>query len=87
MPTVHEKQKAARYKEKLEDQGGRCAICTCDEFDNKRKLAQDHNHLTGRPRGLLCNRCNAGIGLFLERIELLEMAIRYLKRYEGCKHM
>ncbi len=40
----------------------------------------DHNHNTGKVRGLLCNNCNAGIGLFQDSIKILEKALLYLKK-------
>jgi hypothetical protein len=57
-------------------QGGTCAICHKPPY--KKKLAVDHNHLTGKIRGLLCTRCNIGIG-YLATPELLELAANYLR--------
>jgi hypothetical protein len=58
-------------------QGEVCAICkspcTCG-----RSLAVDHDHGTGKVRGLLCSRCNRGIGLFMESATHLAAAIDYL---------
>jgi hypothetical protein len=64
------------YIVRLESQQGVCAICglTCT-----RALAVDHNHLTGKVRGLLCNNCNRGIGHLKDSTLLLEKAIKYLK--------
>jgi hypothetical protein len=53
---------------------GRCAICGRDE-----KLVIDHCHATGKVRGLLCQRCNKAIGLFLEDCSSMEAAVRYLR--------
>jgi hypothetical protein len=41
-------------------------------------LFVDHQHSTGRVRGLLCARCNTGIGLFDESVDLMGRAIKYL---------
>jgi len=41
-------------------------------------LAIDHNHLTNKVRGLLCNKCNQGIGFFNDNVHLLSEAIKYL---------
>ena len=63
------------------EQGGVCAIC-CKDNSGKR-LCIDHCHSTGNVRGLLCNRCNAGIGMFLDDTELLASAILYLTEPSG----
>lgn len=47
---------AERYAEILKQQGGRCAICR--NVPRTIRLAVDHDHQTGEPRGLLCKRCN-----------------------------
>ena len=67
------------YNNLLEKQNHCCAICKKHENDNKRDLAVDHNHKTGKVRGLLCINCNRLIGYSKDNIETLENAIRYLK--------
>ncbi len=52
----------------------KCAIC-----NDKVKLRLDHDHLTGRIRGLLCDRCNLGIGVFKDDPTILQAAIKYLQ--------
>ncbi len=59
-------------------QNGVCAICKNPE-PAKRALAIDHNHQTGKIRGLLCTRCNQGIGCFVDQPLILEAAIKYLQ--------
>lgn len=55
----------------------------CDICNSDIKLHVDHDHLTGRIRGVLCANCNRGIGLFRDNKELLAKAIKYLdKEYE-----
>src|SRR5439155_17131333 len=51
------------YDAFLAKQGFKCAICgnPCENF--KRSLSVDHNHDTGKNRGLLGLRCNAGVGV------------------------
>lgn len=65
------------YDELLKKQNGVCAICS--GRDEKKELAVDHDHTTGKIRGLLCSNCNPGIGFMKDSIELLEKAIAYLK--------
>ena len=69
----------AQYDEMLTKQGCRCSICNSP--DSKRqgqRLMVDHCHETGKVRGLLCNPCNAAIGLLGDNISTLQKAINYL---------
>lgn len=67
------------YEEAYIKQDGKCAICGC-KLNSSRytRFAGDHNHRTGKLRGLLCTNCNTALGLFKDSIERLEMAKRYL---------
>ena len=67
-----------QYQEILSQQGSRCAICKIHESKLTKSLCVDHDHNTGRVRGLLCQTCNDGIGRFDDNIELLKVAIDYL---------
>src|ERR1035437_2044813 len=62
-------------------QDNRCAIC--NELFIKDGWAHcDHEHVTPpKPRGLLCNRCNVGIGMLLESPERCETAAAYLRNW------
>lgn len=65
-------------------QGGRCAICNTDNPGTRRngKIVRwhvDHCHSTGKVRGLLCVKCNTGLGNFKDSIDTLERAISYLR--------
>lgn len=69
----------ADYEQMLVEQDGRCAICGQPPKD--RRLAVDHDHETGRVRGLLCyGHCNRAIGLLRDNPELLRRAAEYLER-------
>ena len=64
------------YDKLFEQQGGVCKICG---KNGARALALDHDHSTGLVRGLLCGRCNLGLGHFRDNVVLLQSAIRYLE--------
>lgn len=57
-----------------------CAICGTHESQEGRALAIDHCHVSGKPRGVLCGRCNKGLGLFYDNPELLRNAADYIER-------
>ena len=59
-----------------------CDICQ-QECPTGKSLAFDHDHETGEIRGLLCNKCNRGLGMFNDSVKLMEIATEYLK---GAKH-
>ena len=50
------------YEAMLEGQGGGCALCGWKPKPHHKRLAVDHDHKTGRVRGLLCHMCNRGLG-------------------------
>lgn len=59
----------------------RCAICDRPETQTRR-LDIDHCHKTNKIRGLLCNLCNQGLGLFKDSISSLISAVKYLETTE-----
>lgn len=64
------------YNERLKRQNYGCAIC--GESNGSRVMFVDHDHETGKVRGLLCVRCNSAIGLFYDDIKKLAKAIEYI---------
>src|SRR5437016_9281213 len=66
------------YETMLEAQGGVCAICK--EKPKGSRLAVDHLAGTDNVRGLLCNRCNLGLGHYKDDPDLLKAAIEYLQQ-------
>ncbi len=69
----------ADYDGMLEAQSGKCAICSADEpGGNAAYWHVDHDHSTGRVRGLLCARCNIGLGYFQDDPQRLAAAGAYL---------
>lgn len=61
----------------LAAQKGRCAICRTDNWGKKGPHI-DHCHYSSLVRGLLCNHCNVGLGMFKDDPGLLEAAKLYL---------
>lgn len=76
-----------QYEEMETAQNHVCAICSKKERNVDRntqlprRLAVDHDHGTGKVRGLLCADCNKGLGHFYDNPELLELAIAYLRKH------
>ncbi|MGH7383314.1 MAG: endonuclease VII domain-containing protein [Candidatus Methylomirabilales bacterium] len=68
---------AEEYRSLFDLQNGLCAICR--EPPGDQSLAVDHDHNTGKVRGLLCKNCNLGIGNFRDDAQLLISAIEYLE--------
>jgi hypothetical protein len=74
------------YQQMLADQGGVCAICQqeCNRSTTER-LCVDHDHATGYVRGLLCFKCNTGLGRFNDDLAFLSRAIDYLRRAQAVE--
>ena len=66
------------YARMLEDQNGLCGICARTEILSHKTLAVDHDHKTGRVRGLLCHMCNRSLGQFGDDLVGLMRVIAYL---------
>lgn len=89
MPTMQSRDKHLRqrygfdhaeYERLLMMQGGCCAICdTTEPGKGFRHFHIDHNHTSGRVRGLLCARCNQAVGLFKEDKKSIQRALSYLE--------
>jgi hypothetical protein len=66
----------------LHEQDGGCAICGATEGDSSKKnLCVDHDHNTGKVRGLLCTACNHVIGRFEDDVNRLRRAADYIERH------
>jgi hypothetical protein len=78
------KLKAQDYYDLLDKQNNVCAICKNPETQLKKNykkvkmLSVDHCHRTGKIRGLLCHKCNTGLGSFMDSIKNLKSAVDYL---------
>jgi hypothetical protein len=84
--TIKLRYMRARYGLTIEEydaivaaQDGLCRICRKTPNGRWKRLAVDHDHSTGRVRGLLCHACNAGLGHFRDSVESLRAAISYLE--------
>lgn len=85
--TTQAYQRLRRYQMTLEDfdalfasQRGRCAICDGPlQLDQKRGLCVDHDHGTGRVRGLLCWHCNIALGHLDDDPDRCARAAEYLR--------
>lgn len=70
----------ADYDQLLVAQGNACAICLRLPEDGQwKRLKVDHNHATGKIRGLLCHHCNVALGHFGDSQILLQHAQHYLQ--------
>lgn len=69
------------FKKLEAEQNGTCLVCGSGPNGRyAQNLVVDHNHETGKIRGLLCDTCNRAIGLLGDDPELLEKAASYLRR-------
>lgn len=65
------------YDNMVKQQGGVCALCgRADPYG--RNLAVDHDHDTGKIRGLLCTHCNFALGLVRDDVSVLQKMVEYL---------
>ena len=69
-----------KFDEMDKCQSGRCAICG-DPWSAAPQI--DHDHTTGKVRGLLCGRCNRAVGLLRDDWRLAEKAQQYLQAYDN----
>lgn len=75
------------YELLLNAQAGVCATCSRPEIRTKNrktdKLSVDHDHKTGKVRGLLCYKCNVALGMVSDSIDRLKSLISYLERHNA----
>jgi hypothetical protein len=73
-----------QYDEMLLNQDGKCAICATDNPGGANNTFHiDHDHETGRVRGLLCHKCNRSIGFLGDNAVGVARALAYLQRSES----
>jgi len=89
-----QKRKKAMLKEKFnmtvdqwdklyENQAGKCDICGTHQSELRRALAVDHDHVTNKVRGLLCDSCNNGLGRFKDSSDICLKASEYLNKFKN----
>lgn len=66
------------YENMYTNQKGKCSICGGQP--KRKNLSVDHCHKTSKVRGLLCEKCNVGLGSFGDNITFLKNAILYLEK-------
>lgn len=75
------------YGQMLVAQGGKCAICGQENAGTRngeaKAFAVDHDHKTGKIRGLLCESCNQGIGKLKDDPALLRKAADYIEKHSA----
>lgn len=67
-----------QYLDLIADQEYKCMICECELADP----CVDHDHQTGRVRGIICRSCNTIIGIAKDSPELLRRAAVYVEKRE-----
>lgn len=72
-----------QYDQMFEKQNGTCLLC--NKIEIGKRLAVDHDHETGKIRGLLCQRCNCVLGLADENIDLFYKLINHILGEESCR--
>lgn len=81
---ICKKKYGITFTEAVRRFGDRCNLCglTAEEvgLGRVKRLHIDHCHATGKVRGLLCIKCNTGLGCFNDDLDLLRAAGRYLRR-------
>ena len=77
---------AKGYKDMLIKQEYKCAICGINHLEwqastaNGKQFCVDHNHKTGKVRGLLCGNCNRGIGCLQDNSKIVRLAYKHLTK-------
>ena len=67
------------YEEMYADANGCCQVCGISEELNNKRLAVDHDHKTGKVRGLLCGKCNTALGQLDDNLIKISSLYSYLK--------
>lgn len=68
-----------KYQQLLDQQNYSCAICNTHESKFKKALSLDHDHSTGKARGLLCDNCNRALGYLKESETIVNNLLTYIR--------
>lgn len=76
------------YEELVKKQNGVCAACFSPEIHKANHtdvitLAVDHDHDSGKTRGLLCMKCNRALGLLDDSADVIEALLEYRKKFKN----
>ena len=71
-----------QYNQMFQEQNGCCLTCGVHQSEVKHVFHVDHNHETGKVRGILCFRCNAALGNLGDNVDTLKAMIKYLEANE-----
>lgn len=69
----------AIYNKMFKEQEGCCGICKRHQSEFDSRLVVDHNHETGKVRGLLCFQCNTALGLLKENKQSVMNMVIYIQ--------
>ena len=77
-----------QYEQMLIEQNLSCKICGTNQLEFKKRLHVDHDHISGKIRGLLCLRCNHMLGNAKDNDVILDAASEYVKQHnKGFAHL
>lgn len=85
-PSPYHGKTPAEVAERLARQGGECAVCRKPDLKGQDRHG-DHDHVTGAFRGVLCRRCNTGIGMLGDSPEGVRRALDYLERHAQLQEL
>lgn len=82
--SIYTKNRAKTYGLTLDEynalqENTTCALCN-NPFKNSKDKHIDHCHVSKKVRGLLCTKCNVGLGMFGDSVPLLKAAIQYIEQ-------
>ena len=76
----------AEFDVLFESQGCCCACCKTIVLKGNKGWCVDHDHVTGKVRGILCGLCNTGLGALGDDVAGILKALEYLKRHYDKEH-